>query len=102
SLSYKEGGVTGPLRSLVGLAALAILVLVGAGCGDTVSLDPVAQAADTTAHQTSEHMSLTATVTTGTQVITMVGDGDFRNDGNLGTLTARSTSGAMTGSVVQT
>lgn len=78
------------------------VALVVSGCGDTVSLDPVAKAADVTSKQSSEHVTITSTVTSGTQVITMVGEGDFRNDGNVGVLTVRSTSGAMTGTDVQT
>lgn len=52
-----------------------------------MSLDPVAKAADTTSQQRSEHMTLTATAVTGTQVVTMAGEGDFRNSPSLGRLT---------------
>jgi hypothetical protein len=58
---------------------LAPLALVAASCGDTVSIDPVAKAADTSQKQMSEHMDLDASVTAGTQVIAMTGSGDFAN-----------------------
>jgi hypothetical protein len=58
---------------------LAPLALLAASCGDTVSIDPVAKAADSSQKQTSEHMDLDASVTAGTQVIAMTGSGDFAN-----------------------
>jgi hypothetical protein len=61
------------------LFLLAPLALIAASCGDTVSLDPVAKAADTSTKQTSEHMDIDASVTAGTQVIAMTGGGDFQN-----------------------
>jgi hypothetical protein len=67
------------------LIAPAVLLL--ASCGDTLSLDPVAKAATASSKQTSEHMELTAKVTTGGQTVSMTGEGDFRNDPNLGRMT---------------
>ena len=63
---------------------LVPLALLAASCGDTVSLDPVAKAATESTKQTSEHMHMTAQVTTGGQQVTMTGDGDFKNDPALG------------------
>jgi LppX_LprAFG lipoprotein len=71
------------------LPLLAAIALAASACGgDTVSLDPVAQAADTTAKQTSEHVEFTATGTgaDGTR-LSMSGSGDFQNDPQLGELT---------------
>jgi LppX_LprAFG lipoprotein len=68
---------------------LAAIALAASACGgDTVSLDPVAQAADTTAKQQSEHVEFTATGTAadGTR-LTMTGSGDFQNDPQLGEMT---------------
>lgn len=64
-----------------------LLAVAVAGCGDTLSLDPVAKAADASSKQTSEHIALTVTTSTAGQVLTMSGEGDFRNDPNLGSLT---------------
>jgi hypothetical protein len=61
-----------------------LLAVALAGCGDTLSLDPVAKAADASAKQTSEHISMTMMMTTAGTAITMTGDGDFRNNPNLG------------------
>jgi len=60
--------------------------LLAAGCGDTLSLDPVAKAADASAKQVSEHLTLSATVTSGVETATMSGSGDFRNNPNVGDL----------------
>ncbi len=62
------------------LLLLAPLALLAAACGDTVSLEPVAKAADASTKQTSEHMDLDASVTAGTQVIALTGAGDFQNN----------------------
>lgn len=70
-----------------------LLAVALAGCGDTLSLDPVAKAADASAKQTSEHISVTMKMSTAGQAITMTGDGDFRNNPNLGSF-ALSISGA--------
>ncbi len=69
------------------LVPFALVALLAAGCSDTVSLDPVAKAADATVKQTSEHMTMTATVTAGSQSITETGSGDFQNNPNLGSMT---------------
>ncbi|HZP73929.1 MAG TPA: LppX_LprAFG lipoprotein [Gaiellaceae bacterium] len=75
------------LRAAFMLLPLAATALLAAGCGDTVSLDPVARAADVTVKQTSEHMTMSATITSGTQTVTEAGTGDFQNNPNLGSLT---------------
>jgi LppX_LprAFG lipoprotein len=69
------------------LLPLAVVALLAAGCGDTLALDPVAKAADVTVKQTSEHMTMSATVSIGGQTIVDTGYGDFQNDPNRGTLT---------------
>jgi hypothetical protein len=71
------------------LPVLAAIALAASACGgDAVSLDPVAQAADTTVKQQSEHVEFTATGAgaDGTR-LTMSGSGDFQNDPQLGELT---------------
>lgn len=73
------------------LLPLAAVVLLAAGCGDTVSLDPVAKAADVTAKQTSEHVTMSATVSSGGQTMTETGSGDFQNNPNLGAMSVRAT-----------
>lgn len=82
------------------LPLLAAIALAASACGgDTVALDPVAKAADTTSHQTSEHVEITASGTgaDGTR-LSMNGSGDFQNDPQLGemTLSFASNSGAGT------
>jgi LppX_LprAFG lipoprotein len=59
---------------------LVPVALVAAGCSDTVSLDPVAKAAEASAKQSSEHMTMEATFTSGLETVTMRGSGDFQND----------------------
>jgi hypothetical protein len=71
------------------LLALAPLALLVASCGDTVSIDPVAKAADASTKQTSEHMQLDGTVTAGTQIIAMTGTGDFGNNPTRGQVLMR-------------
>ncbi len=73
--------------------------LVAAGCSDTVSLDPVAKAAEASTSQTSEHMTLFATVTAGLQTITMTGSGDFQNDPMRGDLDLSAGDGSQTVSI---
>jgi hypothetical protein len=71
------------------LPLLAAIALAASACGgDTVALDPVAKAADTTSHQTSEHVEITASGTgaDGTR-LSMNGSGDFQNDPQLGEMT---------------
>lgn len=86
------------LRAACLLLPIAAVTVLASGCSDTVSLDPVAKAADVTAKQTSEHMTMTATITSGTQTVTATGSGDFQNDPNLGelTMTASGAGHAMT------
>lgn len=79
------------LRAACLLLPLAAVALLAAGCGDTVSLDPVAHAADVTAKQTSEHVTMSATISTGAQTVTEAGTGDFQNNPNLGSLTVVAT-----------
>jgi hypothetical protein len=75
------------------LLLVAPVALVAASCGDTLSLDPVAKAATESAKQTSEHMHMTARVSSGGRVISMSGEGDFANDPTLGKLTVGVISG---------
>jgi hypothetical protein len=86
------------MRALV--PVLAAIALAASACGgDAVALDPVAEAADTTAKQVSEHVEFAATVSAadGTRV-TMNGIGDFQNNPQVGqlTLTFASPQGAST------
>jgi LppX_LprAFG lipoprotein len=63
------------------------VALLASGCGASVSLDAVAKAADVSAKQTSEHVTLSASITSGPQTATLEGSGDFQNDPNLGQMT---------------
>jgi LppX_LprAFG lipoprotein len=83
------------------LPLLAAIALAASACGgDVVSLDPVAQAADTTSKQQSEHVEFTATGVgaDGTR-ISMSGSGDFQNDPQLGELTLSFASGRGSSSI---
>jgi hypothetical protein len=64
-----------------------VLTVALVGCGDTVSLDPVAKAAEVSSKQASEHMSITASTTVGGRVVSFSGEGDFQNRPELGSLT---------------
>jgi hypothetical protein len=75
------------------LLFVAPMALVATSCGDTLSLDPVAKAATESAKQTSEHMHMTARVSSGARVISMSGEGDFANNPTLGKLTVGVISG---------
>ena len=82
-----------------------LLVLVAAGLtacgGDTLAVDPVAQAADTTAKAGSEHVEFLGVSTVQGQKIRMTGSGDFRNDPQLGRMTLRFTGGTTTGEITE-
>jgi LppX_LprAFG lipoprotein len=85
-------------------AALLLILLAAllAACGgDTLALDPVAQAADTTAKAGSEHVEFLGTSTVQGQKIQLSGSGDFRNDPQLGQMTVRYTAGSQTGEMTQ-
>jgi hypothetical protein len=85
-------------------AALLLLPLAAllAACGsDTLALDPVAKAADTTAKTGSEHVEFLGTSTVQGQKIQLNGSGDFRNDPQLGRMTMRFTAGSRTGEMTQ-
>jgi hypothetical protein len=69
---------------LLGLAALPFSAVA---CGDTVSLDPVAKAAEKTASAGAQHVAMRATVTAGGNEAVMSGDGDFDLDSSRGHLT---------------
>jgi LppX_LprAFG lipoprotein len=83
------------------LPLLAAIALAAAACGsDAMSLDPVAQAADTTAKQTSEHVEFTATGAGANGMrLSMTGSGDFQNDPQLGELTLSFASGSGSSSI---
>jgi hypothetical protein len=81
---------------LVPLAALAL-----PGCGDTVSLDPVAKAADRTSAAGTAHVVVTGTVVTGGVSVSMSGSGDFDNARRLGSLTMTVTGGPQTGTMTE-
>jgi hypothetical protein len=65
----------------------APLALGAVSCGSSASLDPVAQAATSSTKQSSEHMTLTGRIDAGGEIVTMTGDGDFRNDPARGAMT---------------
>jgi hypothetical protein len=73
-------------RALLLLALLT--VSAGCGTGDTVSLDPVAEAAGNTAQVSSMHMSMQATMSVpGSDVpISMTAQGEFDNERKRGSL----------------
>jgi hypothetical protein len=86
------------LRAL--LPVLAAIALAASACGDTVSLDPVARAAETTTKQTSEHIELSMTATgPDDSRMSMNGSGDFQNDPQLGELTLAFASGSGSSSI---
>ena len=82
-----------------------LLVLVAAALtacgGDTLAVDPVAQAADTTTKAGSEHVEFLGVSTVQGQKIRMSGSGDFRNDPQLGRMTLRFTGGTTTGEITE-
>jgi hypothetical protein len=75
--------------AIYGLAAL-VLGIGLAGCGASGVIDPVAQAADTTAGE-SMHMTMTATTNADGLSITMSGAGDFDNGAKAGAMTVTTT-----------
>jgi hypothetical protein len=75
------------MRRIALVLSLAVLPFVAVGCGDAVSLDPVAKAAEKTASAGAEHMAIRAKVTGGGNEVAMSGDGDFDLDSSRGHLT---------------
>jgi hypothetical protein len=63
---------------------LTPVALTGCGSGGARSVESVTKAATKTSRQSSEHMTLYATITTGGRVATVKGSGDFRNRPVLG------------------
>jgi hypothetical protein len=70
--------------ALAGVALGASLALTACG---SVSLDPVARAADKTVNQGSGHVTLTASIGSGAEVVQLSGDGDFQTKPALGAMT---------------
>jgi hypothetical protein len=83
------------------LLLFPLAALLAACGGDTLALDPVAQAAETTAKAGSEHVEFLGTSTVQGQKIQLSGSGDFRNDPQLGLMTMRFTAGSRTGEMTQ-
>lgn len=84
--------------------ALLLLPLVAAlaACGgDTLAIDPIAQAADTTAKAGSEHVEFLGVSTVQGQQIRMTGSGDFGNNPQLGRMTLRFDAGGKTGELTE-
>jgi LppX_LprAFG lipoprotein len=79
--------------ALAGIALVAALALTA--CGASVSLTPVAKAADATLKQQSEHVALTGSVTVAGKTLTMAGDGDFQSNPNLGAMTLTMSGGGL-------
>src|SRR4029079_19273696 len=88
---------------LVRTAVLLLpLVAVLAACGgDTLALDPVAQAADATTKAGSEHVEFVGLSTVQGQQIRMTGSGDFGNNPQLGRMTLRFDAGGKTGELTE-
>jgi len=84
--------------------ALLLVLLAAAltACGgDTLAVDPVAQAADTTTKAGSEHVEFLGVTGVQGQKIRITGSGDFRNDPQLGRMTVRFTAGTKTGEITE-
>jgi len=78
------------------------LVAVLAACGgDTLALDPVAQAADVTTKAGSEHVEFVGLSTVQGRQIRMTGSGDFGNNPQLGRMTLRFDAGGKTGELTE-
>jgi hypothetical protein len=78
---------------LAGVALVGALALTA--CGSSVSLTPVAKAADSTLKQQSEHVALTGSVTVAGKTLTVSGDGDFQSNPNLGAMTLKMSGGGL-------
>jgi hypothetical protein len=87
------------LRAACLLLPFAALAILAAGCGDTLSLDPVAKAADVSVKQTSEHMTMSLTVSAPTGSASVQASGDFQNTPLLGSMSMTATAN---GTKVQT
>ena len=83
------------------LVPLAALALALAGCGDTVSLDPVAKAAGKSSAAGSEHIELSGTVESGGVSVSMSGSGAFDNARELGSLTMTVEGGGRSGTITE-
>jgi hypothetical protein len=77
------------LMRRLSLALLLLLVPLAAACSnDTLSVDPVARAAETTSKADTMHMSMRMRVTApGLGVVTMTADGAFDNSARRGSMT---------------
>jgi hypothetical protein len=83
-------------------AALLVFVLAVAGCGgDATALDPVAEAAETTAAIGSQHVEFVGTSKVEKLVTRLQGSGDFQNDPQLGRMTIRFTDGNVAGRITE-
>jgi hypothetical protein len=80
------------------LAAAAALTACG---GDTLAVDPVAKAADTTTKAGSEHVEFLGVSGVEGQKIRITGSGDFRNDPQLGRMTVHFTAGPKAGAITE-
>jgi len=83
------------------LLLLPLAALLAACGGDTLAIDPVAQAADKTVASGSEHVEFAGLSTVRGQKIRLTGSGDFRNDPQLGRMTVRFKAGALDGEMTQ-
>jgi hypothetical protein len=89
------------VRAALLVLALSIVAALTACGGDTLAVDPVAKAADTTTKAGSEHVEFLGVSGVQGQKIRMTGSGDFRNDPQLGHMTIRFTAGAKTGEITE-
>jgi hypothetical protein len=87
------------MRIVAPLSAACCAAVALSGCGDTVSLDPVAKAADLTTKTSSEHVEFTGSSSAAGRRIEMRGNGDFLNDPQRSSLNLSFTSGTTTGSM---
>jgi hypothetical protein len=72
---------------LAGVVVAAACLAAGCGSSDTLSLDPIANAANTSMAQSGEHFTMTGNVTVNGQTIKTTGVGDFANKPVKGTMT---------------
>ena len=89
------------MRAALLVLALSIVAALTACGGDTLAVDPVARAADTTTKAGSEHVEFLGVSGVQGQKIRMTGSGDFRNDPQLGHMTVHFTAGPTTGEITE-
>jgi hypothetical protein len=89
------------VRSALPVVLVLVVVALTACGGDTLAVDPVAQAADATTKAGSEHVEFLGVTGVQGQKVRITGSGDFRNDPQLGRMTVRFTTGATSGEITE-